>query len=185
LAKRIKKKDSVRNLQPSDHGRKFSATIKMIPTEGRISHRKENNEYFFCQNSNDGLRCNDTLGYPYSWTVGDGRYEKLINYDITNFRILSMTAKEIEEYKDFKKGDVLRNKAFTHTKKIVEQLGIILFIQRNLDFAIQIYAAMELYETGWRLDITPEEEAPVVELSVAEIAMRLGLEANQLKVVDK
>jgi hypothetical protein len=171
----------MRDLQPSDHGRRFSATIMYTPTEGKLCIEK--GRRYLCQNSVPGVSCLDKLGYTYSYLT----IKSLENLQKSmNFKFINMTAKEIEEYKDFKKGDVLKNNGGRTKKTVAEQLGIVSFTQNGGDDSIYVYSTNGLYGDGWRLDVTPEEETPkVVELSVAEVAKKLGVDPSLLKIVDK
>jgi hypothetical protein len=181
----------MRDLQPSDHGRRFSAKINDTSTEGRISYDKKSNQYYLCQNKASGANEGDFLGYKYTYWVKSSTYSLMNSHIIKDFKFINMTAKEIEEYKDFKKGDVLKFKSINKEHKvgkleIIEKLGSLSFVRTEDRTCITTFITENLYKMGWRLDITSEEETPVIiELSVAEIAMRLGYEANQLKVVDK
>lgn len=60
-------------------GTKFTAYIEnysdlnpygTIYVEGRI--QKENDQIFLCQDDKNGQDAADKLGYPYSWSLGDG-----------------------------------------------------------------------------------------------------------------
>lgn len=176
----------MRDLQPSDHGRRFSAYINKNFVQGKVNYNRDNKQCYLCNDIQSGANEGNLLGYRYSYWVPSPKSSILNSYTVRDFKFISMTAKEIEEYKDFKKGDVIRNKK-GETSEIVEQLGVVLFVRKNDSYnSVYCYLAPELYERGWRLNITPEEEEkPVVELSVAEIAKKLGLSPEQLKVVDK
>lgn len=175
----------MRDLQPSDHGRRFSAYIHKNFVQGKVNYDRDNKQYYLCNDIQSGANEGNLLGYRYSYWVQSPTSSILNSCIIGDFKFINMTAKEIEEYKDFKKGDSL--KRGYEKANVFEQLGVALFIQKNTkNYPIHVYSKEELYAAGWRLNATPEEEEkPVVELSVAEIAKKLGLSSEQLKVVDK
>lgn len=169
----------MRDLQPSDHGRRFSAFVMGSLIEGKLNMVEKGeiiDGFIICQDVFNGFNVKEKFGYKYSYWLPNKNY-------LQNFKFINMTAKEIEEYKDFKKGDVLRRS--DRTLIVVEELGEVLFLKDKYS-GIETLTAERLYASGWRFDVIPEEEEkPVVELSVAEIAKKLGLSPEQLKVVDK
>lgn len=170
----------MRDLRPTDNGRRFSAKLQGIHATGKI--RYEHGKYYLCQNEKRGNDCNDKLGYSHSWIV-EKDWSGYTKYQVKDFKFIDMTAKEIEEYKEFKKGDVLNRNGDKRT--VVEQYNMVLFVETSRK-QMAVYSAEELYRDGWRLDVTPEEESlPPIEMSVAEIAKKLGVDPSQLKVVDK
>ena len=54
-------------LEPSDHGRRFSALINDVEAKGKICY--EEGKYYLCQNVKSGSTCNNMLGYECSWIV--------------------------------------------------------------------------------------------------------------------
>lgn len=51
-------------------GTKYTAYIENYYVEGRI--QKQDGEIFLCQDDKNGQDAADKLGYPHSWTIGDG-----------------------------------------------------------------------------------------------------------------
>ena len=68
------------------HGKRFTAKIQRVEVEGRIA--VESDRVYLCQDEKDGTRCGDTLGYDYSWTVGDGSKYSLEANSVTDFMIV-------------------------------------------------------------------------------------------------
>ena len=101
--------------------------------------------------------------------------------NIRNFKLLDMTKEEIENYKVFKKGDKLTKKG--STLEVIATLEEEVVIVKCSNNVAVVYTHQELYSHDWRLKVTPEQK--VVELSVAEVAERLGYSPASLKIVDK
>jgi hypothetical protein len=176
----------MRDLKPSDKGRKFTATFRENKVEGKIQY--ENGEFFLCQNKRCGKTCLDKLGYSYSYTVENGTVERLYRYGVTDMEFLSMTAQGIEDYKDFKIGDVLISKEnrWSYNREVIAIIEDEIVITKDKDGTedLRMNTKDKLHQNGWRLKYVPEEE-PIVELSVAEVASRLGVNPKTLKIVDK
>lgn len=61
--------------------------------------QKQRDYYYLCQNIADGVRCEDTLGYKYSWLIGFGNDIDLKHYKVGDFKILDQDwDKENNEY---------------------------------------------------------------------------------------
>lgn len=175
----------MKDLNILDKGKRFIAKIKGIPVKGKI--QVEDGEFFLCTNEMSGKPCNDKLGYKYSYTVSDGSLSHLKNNDVTDFKFGCATAKEIEEYKDFQLHDILINKNRSFKREVVGVISDSVIVLRDLDGSddLNIYLRDGVYSNDWRLDEKPEEEAVPVEMSVAEVATKLGLDPKTLKIVDK
>lgn len=177
----------MRDLKPSDKGRRFSGIIEgtSIP-HGKIMYRGSN--YWLCQNEKNGDNCGaEKFGYAYSWSVGNGSVDSMKGAAVNKFDFYPLTEKEIEEYKDFQIGDKLVcNGGYSYDREVVEIIGDNLIVTKDLDGTddIGIHLKDKLYKDGWRLKYIPEEE-PIVELSVAEVASKLGIDPKTLKIVDK
>lgn len=63
-------------------GSKFIGNILGSKCNGRIFKDKINNEIFLCQNIEDGERCDNTLGYKYSYCINEGDLSDLEIHDI-------------------------------------------------------------------------------------------------------
>lgn len=79
-------------------GKKFRCKIDGTFVEGRI--QVEENRVYLCQNIKNGGICEDKLGYEYSWYVRTGDEDGLLSNYVTNFRLIDMTKKDIENYKN-------------------------------------------------------------------------------------
>lgn len=169
-------------MKPEYHGRRFSAEINgRSPCIGRISYDAREKRYYLCQNVADGLNARDKLGYKYSWYAGTGDEYCMRMANIRNFKLLDMTREEIENYKVFKKGDKLTKNG--GTMEVIATLGEEVVIIKDPNNRAAVYTHQELYKDNWRLNVTPEQK--VIELSVAEVAERLGYSPALLKIVDK
>lgn len=168
------------------HGKRFTAEIQGIPVEGRICYSDyfSKKYIFLCQNTKDGLRPdgNDMLGYKYGWMLED--FNDLKRNNVTNLKILPMTKEEIEDYKDFKEGDILCKKNLDRLKKVDAVLNNIVFtIDQDSEAFSTHYSKQELYNKGWRLKMEPEEVSlPIVELTLEEIAKLKGISVEQLRI---
>lgn len=177
----------MRDLKPSDKGRKFSGIIRgtSIP-HGKIMYG--DNNYWLCQNEQNGDNCGaEKFGYAYSWSVGNGSVDSIKLSGVTECNLVPITEKEIEEYKDFQIGDKLVCKEdCCYDREVVGIIGDNLVVTKDLDGTddIGINLKDKLYKNGWRFKYIPEE-VPVVELSVAEVASKLGINPKTLKIVDK
>lgn len=121
----------------------------------------------------------------YVWNLADsGAYSS--GYNI----VISMTAKEIEEYKDFQMGDKL-----VHTKSITRGKANIVFsneyvvsiLHNGSQYASTLVTRDELHKSGWRLDEIPVEEAPQIkEYTAAEaikiLAEKAGIDESQIRI---
>ena len=65
----------IKELNDSYIGKLFKFKIKGIEYIGKIQKQDEN--YYFCQDSREGNHCNDKLGYKYSWSVFNGSIDDL------------------------------------------------------------------------------------------------------------
>lgn len=163
------------------HGRKFTANIIEIPVEGKICI---DDYVYLCQDIMEGDRPSNIqlFGYRYSWGL-ECIDDPEVN-SVTNLKILSMTKEEIEDYKDFKEGDVLCKKGSDTLKKVDAVLNNIVFTidQDELKYSTH-YSKQELYNKGWRLKMEPEEVSlPIVELTLEEIAKLKGISVEQLRI---
>lgn len=173
----------MKDLKRSDVGKRFTAKIETVKVEGKIQF--ENDKFYLCQDEKNGDNCSNKLGYRLSWTVGNGTISALEIHNVTDLEIKSWTAKEIEEYKDFQVGDTLIGDR-SYDRKIVNKFGEFLLTADSDDGKATLMTAEDLYENGWRLQMEAEEEKEeVVEMSVAEVAKKLGISAESLKIVDK
>ena len=178
----------MRDLKPSDKGRKFSGIITGISIpHGKIMYR--DNTYWLCQNERIGDNCGaEKFGYAYSWSVGNGSVASIKVAEVTECKLVPTTEKEIEEYTDFQIGDVLvpEKDRFSYNREVIAIIGDEIVITKDEDGTddLRMNTKDKLYNEGWRLKYTPEEES-IVELSIAEVATKLGIDPKTLKIVDK
>lgn len=160
-------------------GRRFRCKIKGMPVEGKV--RVEGNKVYLCQNRHDGSEADDKLGYKYSWEVTSG----LELNQVTGFKILHPdTAEEIEAYKDWGEGDRLRKKnGSSRTIEVIFRCGE-LVVGKFIDTgrALTNYTCDELYEDGYRLIVDPAPEEEIVEVTMDEIAEKMGVPVERLRV---
>lgn len=173
----------MRNLTKKDIHKRFSGIIGDIKVSGRIQYQDE--QFFLCQDSIDGCRCKNTLGYRFSWNVSSGTVDQLKRNNIKSLSVFS-TKEEIAAYKDFSYGDLLTHPSIKEEKRLVE--GIIGKVLVLTNPSGEVYWATNdnLYKEGWRIaEIDEVEITEVIEMSVAEIAEKLDIDPKSLKIVDK
>lgn len=103
--------------------------------------------------------------------------------DVTNLKISSMTKEEIEDYKDFKEGDILYNKDSESLRKVDMVLNNCLILINQDNQIALLRSKQETYDLGWRLKMEPEEVSlPIVELTLEEIAKLKGISVEQLRI---
>ena len=160
------------------NGRRFRANIKDEQCEGKI--RVEDGFVYLCQNKRDGKICRDKLGYKYSWVVGDGSDEYIDGNFVTDFHLLGVTAAEIEAYKDWQVGDKITNGYVTW--EVILRSGKLVVCEREDGCASTNYTCNELYDAGWRLVANPAPEDDTVELTMDEIAAKVGVPVDKLRI---
>lgn len=175
----------MRNLTKNDVGKKFTAEIQGVSVSGKI--QSESGRFYLCQNEKSGSNCSDKLGYKLSWVIGGGSIEEMELRDVKNLVTKGWTSKQIEEYKDFRPGDVLIRPRTRYNRKVVSKFKELLLTSDTDDGSARLLTADNLYEQGWRVKIEAEEEKEeeMVEMSVAEVAEKLGISVELLKIVDK
>ena len=133
-------------------GRRFRCKIKGMPVEGKV--RVE---------VTSGLELNQVTGF------------KILHPD---------TAEEIEAYKDWQVGDRLRKKdGLPRTIEVIFRCGE-LVVGKFIDTgrALTNYTCDELYEDGYRLIVDPAPEEEIVEVTMDEIAEKMGVPVERLRV---
>lgn len=166
-------------------GRRFRCKIYGEPVEGKI--QVEDGCVYLCQNVRRGNECGDKLGYLYSWNVLSGSDEYLRIYDVSDFALL-MTAEEIEEYKDWQVGDLIKDKTtgfgYGRDMEVIfrrDELVVCKFIPSGN--ATLNFTCDELYNLGYRLAIEPAPESDdSVEVSMAEVAVKFDIPVEKLRI---
>lgn len=179
-----KNKKKMKNLL-NCNGRFFSAKIYKDEVTGRI--RVEDKRVFLCQDKKSGVSCKNRLGYKYSWEVRDGSEEELINEHVYDFKLTSLTAEEIEQYKDWQEGDVLElldehEKDFDERHEVIFRSGELVVLKNKDGEASENYTCDQLYKYGYRLFQPEMEEEKITELTMDEIAEKFGLPIDKIRV---
>lgn len=141
---------------------------------------------YLCQNEKNGSHSIDKKGYKYAWCVYSGTEADFANPNImvTDFRLIPITAEEIEAYKDWQVGDRLRKKdGLSRTIEVIFRCGE-LVVGKFIDTgrALTNYTCDELYEDGYRLIVDPAPEEEIVEVTMDEIAGKMGVPVERLRV---
>jgi len=82
----------MKNLNQMKPGTWFSAKIEDTQCTGVI--QIEGKDAFLCQNKKDGSRCQNRIGFEYSWTVGVGNGSALSYHEISDFKLLKKAPKK-------------------------------------------------------------------------------------------
>lgn len=170
------KQNNMENLLKCN-GRRFRANIDGTECEGRILVR---GEIYLCQDKRIGDSCRETLGYKYSWRVSEKGVADLDRFGVTDFQLINMTASEIEAYKDWRVGDKMKNGC--HIWEVIFRSGNLVVCKRQDGRASANYTCDELYDNGWRLVADPEPEDETVELTLDEIAKKVGVPVEKLRI---
>lgn len=169
---------TMENLLKCD-GRRFRANIQRKECDGKI--RVENGRVYMCQNVEDGTgRCKDKLGYMFAWYIGCGRKEDIEENGVTDFHLLPTTAAEIESYKDWQVGDKISRNGMMW--KVIFRSGKLVVCEKENGRASTNYTCDELYDEGFRLVAEPEPEDDTVELTMDEIAKKVGVPVEKLRI---
>lgn len=168
---------TMENLLKCD-GRRFRAKIDGTPCEGKI--RVEDAHVLLCQDKKNGAFCKDKLGYKYAWCIAYGSEEDITSHSVTDFQLLGMTAAEIEAYKDWQVGDKVSNGKFTI--EVIFRSGELVVCKNEEGSAMSNLTCDELYLCGYRLVADPEPEDETVELTMDEIAEKVGIPVEKLRI---
>uniref|UniRef100_UPI003FD8C5FB hypothetical protein n=1 Tax=Alistipes putredinis TaxID=28117 RepID=UPI003FD8C5FB len=159
-------------------GRRFRCKIYGKPVEGKI--QVEHGHVFLCQNEIDGCRARNTLGYKYSYTVDSGFDEDLKIYNVSDFALL-MTAEEIEEYKDWQVRDKITKGRDVF--EVIFRSGEVVILKNNDGLTEGPFTCDEIYNDGGRIVAEPTPESDdSVEVSIAEVAEKLGVPVEKLRI---
>lgn len=170
-------------------GRRFRAKIEGVECEGKI--QVDGNFIYLCQDQKFGYKCNQKYGYKYSWRleVVDG-YDEIYDdesfscwlegFSVTDFRLLGMTAAEIEAYKDWHVGDKVKKEYMCW--EVIFRSGKLVVCMTDGGMGSANYTCNELYDEGWRLVSDPDPEEDTVELTMDQIAERVGVPVEKLRI---
>lgn len=160
-------------------GRRFRAKIGDVKCDGKI--RVENGRVYMCQNVADGTdRCKNKLGYMFAWCIGCGCEKDIENNGVTDFRLIGMTAAEIEAYKDWQVGDKVTD--VIRVWEVIFRSGELVVCKDKDGDATGNYTCNELYRRGFRLVADPEPEDETVELTLDQIAKKVGIPVEKLRI---
>lgn len=165
-------------------GRRFRCKIDGTLATGII--RVADGRVYLFQNEKGRPICIDKREYKYAWGVRSGTKADFAdpNIMVTDFRLIPITAEEIEAYKDWQVGDRLRKKdGSSRTIEVIfrcRELVVGKFIDTGR--ALTNYTCDELYEDGFRLIVDPAPEEEIVEVTMDEIAEKMGVPVERLRV---
>lgn len=165
-------------------GRSFSAKIHGEEVTGKI--RVENGYVYLCQDEKEGAYCKNKHGYMFSWGVRYGEKEDLDDNYVSDFKLIPLTEKEIEQYKDWQVGDVLKlldeyEKDFDELSEVIFRSGELVVLKNKDGEASENYTCDQLYKYGYRL-FPQEIEEEITELTMEEIAEKFGLPVDKIRV---
>lgn len=168
------------------NGQFFSAKIKDEEVTGRIT--VEDGFVYLCQDKLDGKDCIDKKGYKYSWCVKDGSEESLWNNSVRKFKVINWSEEEIEKYKDWQVGDVVKlldeyEKEFDEVYEVIFRSGELVILKNKDGEATENYTCDQLHKYGFRL-VPPkiEEYEEEVTLTMEEIAEKFGIPVDKIRV---
>lgn len=156
-------------------GRRFSATIQGISVTGKI--QVENGKVYLCQDWRDGYKPKDTLGYKYGWIVWNGDEDSLMREDVHNFKLISTTLDDLQA------GDKIN--ILGKGPYLVEgRLGNIVFLSSSNASCTAIYTIQNLKDRGATIVEEQQVEEEKIEMTVGEIAKKLGIAPDKLLIKD-
>ncbi len=168
-------------------GRRFRCKIDGTLATGII--RVVDGCVYLCQNETGRSHDIDKRGYKYAWYVRSGTEADFANPNIrvTDFRLIPSTAAEIEAYKDWQVGDKIMRGVCLYEVifrsgelVILKSLNDSIFNQKGE--ASSNYTCDELYRKGYRLIVDPAPEEGIVEVTMDEIAEKMGVPVEWLHV---
>lgn len=89
-----------------------------------------------------------------------------------------------DSVKVFREDYILRNPRTHEELEVIGHAGQVVFYKTE-DGDVEFKTHNDLYDDGWRFNRIKGQKNVVVELSVAEVAERLGYSPASLKIVDK
>ncbi len=89
-----------------------------------------------------------------------------------------------DSVKVFREDYILRNPRTHEELEVIGHAGQVVFYKTE-GGDVKFETCDNLYDYGWRFNRIKGQKSIVVELSVAEVAKRLGVDPASLKIVDK
>lgn len=155
------------------HGRKFSAEIKGTQCKGTISVEKNN--VYLCQDEVQGLACNNTFNYKYSWLILENGRGIDVNF-LKNFKLLCRTIEDVEV------GDLINDGDYTYKVLVKSNDCVLLSDGDNYHIADAWYTIEELKDGNCFLQ---EQSTPLIrKITHAEIAEKFGVEVGGFEAVE-
>lgn len=169
-------------------GKRFACKINGTEVSGRIT--VEEGEVYLCQNEQEGNNCENKRGYKYSWSVEDGHPDRLSFNKVTDFRLYPLTRSDVDAYKDWQVGDKVTNENhpiyFEPSEwQVVLRSGEVVICKDKVNICKGPYTCDGLYDYGFRLVPEELEEDTPVDVTLEEIAAWKGVDAGQIRIVDK
>lgn len=161
------------------NGRRFRAKIEGVECVGKI--RVEDGEVYLCQDDKCGTECKEKYGYCYSWKVTRYGVVLLDRVGVKNFRLIDMTASEIESYKDWQVGDKVR-RPYDEIREVIFRSGKLVVLEQSNGKATGNFTCDELFDMGFRFVAEPATEDDTVELTMDEIAAKVGIPVEKLRI---
>lgn len=161
-------------------GKRFACKINGTEVIGRIT--VEEGKVYLCQNEREGNDCENKRGYRYSWNVDDGHPDRLSFNKVTDFRLYPITRSEVDAYKDWQVGDQM--KYGSTILSVIFRSGKVVICE-SCDHAVGPCTCDELYSNGFRLVPEDMEDSAPVDVTLEEIAAWKGVDAGQIRIVDK
>lgn len=162
-------------------GKRFACKIYGTEVTGIIT--VEDGKVYLCQNVRDGIGCLDKKGYSCSWAVEDGSARELSSHGVIDFRLYPLTRSEVDSYKDWQVGDQITDGS--NTFEVIFRSGKLVICEDSDGHATSNYTCDELYAIGFRLVPEDAEDSVPVEVALEEIAAWKGVDAGQIRIVDK
>lgn len=162
-------------------GKRFACKINGTEVIGRIT--VEEGKVYLCQNEKYGADCKNKRGYKYSWGVEDGHPAQLSLNRVTDFRLYPFTRSEFDSYKDWQVGDQMTDGSAS--LEVIFRSGKLVICEDSEGHATGNYTCDELYADGFRLVPEDVEDYSPVEITLEEIAAFMGMDAGQIRIVDK
>lgn len=163
------------------NGLRFSAKIKGSDVEGKTT--VEDRCVYLCQNEFDGIDCANKRGYKYSWRVGIGDKTGLGINNVNDLKIFNLTQKDIDEYKDWQVGDVVKlldeyEKEFGELYEVIFRSGELVILKNKDGEATGNYTCDQLHKCGFRL-VPPKIEEVI--LTKEEIE-KFGIPVDKIRI---
>lgn len=99
---------------------------------------------------------------------------------VSELELYPTTASKIEAYKDWQVGDKMTKSG--ETMEVIFRSGKLVVCELGNGEASSNYTCDELYDDGWRLVADPEPGDETVEMTLDEIAKKVGVPVDKLRI---